>query len=169
MADEINLRYKLSEDELLGAIRAQSMRSWSFRFLVVLILIMLVYVGVQQIMYGATLDLFIFSLAPIVIVALILVVFTYYNPIVRYRIRKQPKYIAEQTWKFSEDNVHWKTEYSESTSEWKTYSKIVEDKQFFWLFLQSNLFTPIPKRAFSSPNELSRFRELLKRKIKPAQ
>jgi len=169
MADEIDLRYKLSEDELLGAIRAQSMRSWSFRFLVVFIFIMLVYVGVQQIMYDATLDLFIFSLAPIILVALILAVFTYYNPIVRSRIRKQPKYIAEQTWKFSEENVHWKMESSESTSEWKTYSKVVEDQQFFVLFLQSNHFTPIPKRAFARADELSRFRELLNRKIKPAQ
>lgn len=168
MVDEINLRYQLSEDELLGAIRAQSMRTWSFRFLVVFIFIMLVYVGVQQIMYGAPFDLFIFSLAPIILVVLILAVFTYYNPIVRYRIRKQPKYLAEQTWEFSEDNVYWKTEYSESTSEWETYSKIVEDKQFFLLFLQSNRFTPIPKRLFASVDETTRFRELLNRKIKPA-
>lgn len=166
MTDEIDLRYRLSEDELLGALRAQSMRSWSFRFLMVFIFILLVYVGVQQIAYAAAFEVFIFSLAPIILVALILGVFTYYNPIVRYRIRKQPKYLAEQTWEFFEDKVHWKTEYSESTGEWKNYARFVEDKQFFLLFLQSNLFTPIPKRVFASVDEQTRFRELLKRKIK---
>ncbi len=165
MDNEINLRYKLSENELLTAMRAQAMRTWSFRILIMFIAIMLVYVGIQLLTLNSSLDVALISLAPIVIVIVILAVFTYFNPIVRYRIRKEPKYIAEQTWRFSEDSVHWKTEYSESTSGWKSYARVVESKNFFSLFLQSNLFTPIPKRAFANADEESRFRELLKRKI----
>ena len=165
MDNEINLRYQLTESELLSALRAQSMRGWSFKFLVVFIAIMLIYAGVQLVAFNSSMDGMLILLTPIVIVILILALFTYLNPIVRYRIRKEPKYIAEQVWRFSEDNVNWKTEYSESNSGWKNYARVVESKDFFNLFLQSNLFTPIPKRAFANIDEETRFRELLKRKI----
>lgn len=165
MDNEINLRYQLSENELLSAMRAQSMRTWSFRFLIVFIVVMLVLAGVQVMLMNSPLDETMVLLAPIALVLVVLAAFTYFNPIMRYRIRKEPKYITEQIWRFSEDSVHWKTAYSESTSGWKSYARVVESKNFYSLFLQSNMFTPIPKRAFANAEEESRFRELLKRKI----
>jgi hypothetical protein len=165
MENEISLKYQLSESELMDAIRAQSMRTWSFRFLVVFILILFIYLGVQQLVYGTTLDWFLFTLAPIVIVSGVLAFFTYSNPLVRRRIRQEPKYTSEQAWQFSESGVQSKTAFGESKREWQVYPKVAEDAKYFILFLPSNAYTPIPKRAFASADELIRFRALLKRKV----
>ena len=165
MENEINLTYQLSENELMDVIRAQSMRTWSFRFLAGFIVILYAYIAVQQIVYGATLELMFFTLAPVILVTVILVLFTLSNPLVRRRIRKEPKYTCEQVWQFSEERIHWQTPYAEANRVWETYPRVEEDSKYFIFFLKSNAFTPIPKRAFASADEIIRFRELLKRKM----
>ncbi|MBI5031312.1 MAG: YcxB family protein [Chloroflexi bacterium] len=164
MDSEINLRYQLTENELLDAIRTQSMRTWSFRFLVAFILVVYIYIIVEQIIFRAPIESFGVTLAPVILVTVVFVFFTFSNPIMRRRIRKQPKYTCEQEWRFSEESIFWKTPYSEVKREW-TYPKTSENAKYFVLFLKTNAFTPIPKRAFANANEESRFRELLKRKI----
>ena len=164
MENEITLKYQLSQAELLGAIRAQSTRAWSFRFLGVFILGMIAYALVQQLVYGATLDWLVFTLAPVLIVAAALGVFTFYNPLMRRRIRQHPQFVSAQDWKFSDEGVDWQTIAGKSQREWQAYPRFSEDPNFFFLFLKSNAFVPIPKRAFASADEQARFRELLKRK-----
>ncbi len=165
MDSEINLRYQLTENELMDAIRAQSMRTWSFRFLVGFILVVYVYIAIEQIVFGPTLESLLVTLVPVMLVTVVLIFFTFSNPIMRRRVRQEPKYTCEQVWRFSEENILWKTPYSEVKREWAMYPKIAENAKYFFLFLKTNTFTPIPKRAFVNADEVSRFRELLKRKI----
>ena len=165
MTNEINLTYTPTEKELLAAIRTRSTNAWSFRILVLFLFSILILAGVQAVLYASTLDLVCFSLLPAAIVVGILGLFTYANPLLKKRIRQDPKYLAEQDWQLSEDEVHWKTQFSETKNQWTSYVKAGEQKDFFLLYPQSNLFTPIPKRAFANLDEQTRFRNLLKRKI----
>jgi len=165
MTDSIHLQFSPTEQELLAAVRTRSMRAWSFRGLVLFLMGMFVYAGIQAIVYNSAVDLICFSLAPALVVAAILGVFTYANPLLKKRIRQDQKYTAEQTWEFSEENVVWKTEFSETQNNWQSYKQAAEYKNFFLLYVQGNRFAPIPKRAFANADALARFRDLLKRKI----
>ena len=50
---------------------------------------------------------------------------------------------------------------------WKLFSKVIETKSFFLLVFHQRrkLFQMIPKRAFATPNDKARFRELAKSRI----
>ncbi|HXY79271.1 MAG TPA: YcxB family protein [Candidatus Bathyarchaeia archaeon] len=50
--------------------------------------------------------------------------------------------------------------------QWATYLKAQETPDFFLLYVRRTMAHPIPKRAFASAEEISQFREMLRRHVK---
>ena len=58
---------------------------------------------------------------------------------------------------------------SESNIQWQVYLKVIETKKIFMLYQAKALFFIIPKRAFSSNEQVDEFRELLHKNIEKFQ
>lgn len=161
---EIILRYQLTEDEVIDAMRTRILRSWSVRLLFLAAILFALITLVINLATGDV-TMIIMAIAPIVLVGG-LFVFFYYSPYTRARLRNEPRFFIEQHWRFGEDDIDHKTQHGESHQTWSTYTKAGETPHFFFLFLNQNQIAPIPKRAFANAQEQTRFRELLKRKLK---
>lgn len=80
----------------------------------------------------------------------------------------QPKFIFKQTEKFHEtyqltfslDAIDFQTASISSKLEWKMYHKLWENNDFFYLIQNKNIYTVLPKRAFSSLQEIDSFRDI---------
>ncbi len=161
MPSEINLRYKLTEDELLSMTRMSVMRAWYLRLTFILALVVFLGGGVAVLLGIEGIEPFILASGAIVLYFSLL----YYNPLTRWRVHREPKYFVEHAWRFDEDGVSSKTEFAESKNVWSAYPKVKENARFFMLYVDANRFAPIPKRAFTNREQADHFRELLKRKI----
>lgn len=161
---EIVLRYKLTEDEVVAAMRARLARSWSIRVLFIATAIFAIGSITLNWLKGDTSAALITFLPIVVIVGLFL--FFYYSPFTRTRMRNEPRFFIEQTWRFSESGTVHQTENGETRNAWSAYVQAGETARFFFLFFNQNLVAPIPKRAFANVDELNRFRNLLQQKIK---
>lgn len=160
---EIELRYTLTVDEAVSAMRSRILRNWSVRWLFLAASLFALTTLVFNLATG-DIALIIVAVVPIILVAG-LFIFFYYSPYTRARLRNEPRFFIEQHWRFGEDRIDHKTKQGESHQTWATYAKASETAQFFFLFLNHNQIAPIPKRAFANAQEQARFRELLKRKI----
>lgn len=161
---EILLRYQLTEDEVMDAMRTRIVRSWSVRLV---FLAAIVFALITLVVNLATGDvtLIIVAMVPIVLVGG-LFVFFYYSPYTRARLRTEARFFIEQTWRFGEEVIEHQTQYGRAHQTWSTYVQAGETPRFFFLFLSQNQIAPLPKRAFANAQEQTRFRELLKRKLK---
>jgi hypothetical protein len=83
----------------------------------------------------------------------------------RVWFRRNPKFREEYCLTFSPENIHFKTASIDSTLQWTNYERVVESPGLFLLMYGKGLFTLIPKRCFSSDEEINAFRALLKEKI----
>jgi hypothetical protein len=54
---------------------------------------------------------------------------------------------------------------SRAEHRWESFDRVVETPTVFLLYHSPTRFTPVPKRAFSSPRHVASFRELLRRAI----
>ncbi|MEW5720976.1 MAG: YcxB family protein [Chloroflexota bacterium] len=161
MPSEINLRYQLTEDELLSMNRMYVLRAWYLRLTFVLALVVFLGGGVLLLLGIRGIEPFILASGAILLYFSAI----YYNPLTRWRVHREPRYFTEHVWRFDDDGVSSQTEFAESKKTWSAYPKVKENARFFMLYLDENRFTPIPKRAFADREQLGHFRELLKRKI----
>jgi len=66
----------------------------------------------------------------------------------------------------SDDLVTLQSATARSEMRWTTFLKAQETADLFLLYVRKGIAHPIPKRAFTSAEELSEFRELLRRHVK---
>ncbi len=72
----------------------------------------------------------------------------------------------EQVLQFSDQGIHAITGAGEAKADWKSWVGYRETGEFFLLQIGPRAFQPLPKRAFTSPQEVTDFRNLLKQKVR---
>lgn len=91
------------------------------------------------------------------------------NPLKNYFIarawKNNPSLDHPITVEVEKEIIKMKTITFESSIQWQLYIKAVETKNLFMLYQAKALFNIIPKRAFSSDEQIEEFRELLRAKI----
>lgn len=91
------------------------------------------------------------------------------NPIKNYFISRAWKGLPNLhhpiTIDVDEERLKIKTFNCESSLQWQFHIKAIETKNLFILYQAKTLFNMLPKRAFSSDEEVKEFRELLRTKI----
>lgn len=160
---EIEIRYALTVDEAVKAMQARVAQSWSVRLLWLatgLFTLLTIGLGIVNGDVGVALT----AIIPVMLV-FGLYIFFYFGPFARARMSQESRFFIEQTWRFTEDETTQRTTHGESRNAWSAYVRAGETPQFFFLFLSQNIVAPIPKRAFKNAEQLSQFRELLKRKL----
>jgi hypothetical protein len=79
----------------------------------------------------------------------------------RIDFRRNPKFREEYHLTFSHENIHFQTASIDSTLQWTHYDRVIESPDLFLLMYSKGLYTLIPKRCFSSTEEINAFRDLL--------
>ena len=87
----------------------------------------------------------------------------------RKTFRQQKTMQLPYTLDFTNECVITKAEYGEAKLTWDFFRKWKEGKTLFTLYQSDPIMQVVPKRVFASPGEMSAFRELLVRKIGPAE
>jgi len=79
--------------------------------------------------------------------------------------RRTSNAAASVAWVFTRDHIRIRAAGGETQVGWKTFQKPAESRNVFFLYSTSNnrLVYIFPKRAFLSPVQMDRFRELLKK------
>jgi hypothetical protein len=167
----MELNIKLTADDYIKAnfvhMRPRPFIKWVGYFLLFVAVVVLGCSGFDAIVHRKG------FITPIVLAAsLAYLVFSFgiYYP---KRIRKiflQQK-LLQQSFSFAvtDEAVSSKAEYGQATLTWDIFRKWKESKDLFLLYQSDVLFHMMPKRCFSSAEDISRFRKLLYEKMGPAQ
>lgn len=92
---------------------------------------------------------------------LMMIFVLYVNP--KRVFKEELKFQDEYYIGFKDEGILFQTEHINSTIAWSHYSKVKENKNFFYLIYGKYMFTIIPKRTFSNNEEL--FRKLVEEKL----
>lgn len=163
MLGEINLRFKLTEGDLVTATRAVMMRSIVARLIILVCLGGLILVAVGAIFFGFD---------PMRVSSQILLMFTLgfllplLGPVILIRLRRDTKTSEEQAWRLTDSGVSIRTQEASSTLSWKSFTQTVESGRFYYLHLSTRVVLILPKRVFESRDQEITFRDLVKRKTK---
>jgi hypothetical protein len=163
MEKTISLRFKYTEEEYAAAMRLYLMRSpgLAIRFAVcslyaVACFFLLSWLGVGMEIIP------VFAVAaflPFILAFLLLFV------VPHQRFRSDPKFQDEYLLQFSDGGIHFKTPQIDSLLQWSIYNRVLENERFFILVYGKNTISVIPKRAFSSANQVADFKEMLRRNL----
>jgi hypothetical protein len=83
----------------------------------------------------------------------------------RNTMRTSPLFRSELRCVFSESGVEMATPASQSRVDWSGFHRAVELKEFVLLYMSSRVFYIVPKRSFSSPDQLEAFKSLVMKKM----
>ncbi len=89
----------------------------------------------------------------------------YYNVPHKMFERNPDFYGRTITFRFSEEEIYYFNEHSQTQMEWEYYKQVKETRDAFLLFQDTDFLSIIPKRIFVNQHEESNFRNLLKKKI----
>lgn len=81
----------------------------------------------------------------------------------------EPKLRNEYRLSFSDDGIGFKTDGIDSTLQWSVYESWLSDDDFYILYHGRRGLTVIPRRALALGNADTRLREILERRVSPAQ
>ncbi len=104
---------------------------------------------------------------PIVIGIIIFVGLAVWLP--AYNIGRRAKgnehLLAPTTWQFNDEQLSVHNQFTDARYDWAFFQGLVENKEYFFLRHSSNkrLYNFIPKRAFTSPEQMAAVRELFSR------
>ncbi len=84
----------------------------------------------------------------------------------RSQFRGSPSAKAPITLNVTDEGLHFRSQYTDSTVGWSAYVRWLERKTIFALFPNPKIFIVIPKRAFTVDQERD-FRELLRQHVAP--
>ncbi len=86
---------------------------------------------------------------------------------IRRQVDKNERLRQPTSWELTEEEIRLRNPTAESRFDWGTFSRFIETKSFFLLVhsASGNLFHYVPKRAFATQEEETRFRDLLTRKL----
>jgi hypothetical protein len=107
----------------------------------------------------------------------VVAVYVFFNPLtlIGARIRKQvadnPQLTPLTLWQLDEDQFALKTEFLDTKYAWSVFQKAVELERHY-LFIHTvneRVFTFLPKRVFTTPQQEADFRTLVEKKLGPIQ
>ncbi len=81
-------------------------------------------------------------------------------------ISQEKRYMDGMELRFTEDKVFWRGKDFKSEAEWSYMKEYLEDLVVFMLFIPYNRYLLLPKRIFESKDQMKKFRELVKSKVK---
>jgi YcxB-like protein len=144
-----------------GMMRPRTALLWNVLFGVSLAV--LTYFAYEAIRIGATND--ISGLLWAAGIVLFVGFFRFATPLVAARdfVRKNPNALGPVTQTVSSSGVRVQGERGEGTSPWNAYQRVRETRDLFLLYAQSNFAIIVPKRCFSSPDEIERYRQIIRR------
>lgn len=99
----------------------------------------------------------------LVLVGILLFALRFFLPqIAASRMWKLPKNQQEIFLEFSDEEIIYKTEGIDSKLKWSIFDSFIETPEAFLLLHSKWMFTLIPKRVLEQPEQLERFKQMLK-------
>lgn len=164
--NKVELRYSLTEQEYLSAVRFYLMRS---KRLMVRVIVWLVLVLAGLFLLNVVIDFILPIWFILALVVLIGVAFFhgYLVDLPRRYFRSDPKFRQEYNLTFTDAGIEFKTQDINSSIAWSLYTRVVENENFYILVYGENIpsLSILPKRAFRDSNEENDFRQMLRRHI----
>lgn len=162
MGKSLFLKFKYSEKEYIEAVKWYYSQSLNLKLDVVISVILICFGSLLWISGSESILNKILVLLGCIL--LLMIIFTLYvNP--KRVFRQEPKFQDEYNLSFNDEGILFETEHINSTIAWNHYSKVKENKRFFYLIYGKYMFTIIPKRAFLNTEEEDLFRKLVEEKL----
>ncbi len=163
MNNKITIHPTFPLDETIKAQLKLYFTSWSFKRMLIYLVIMLVILGIN-VFKNKNIDPFI-ALGPLFILILVVVLYFLTRNRIKKAILANPRLKEKITFTFSKDAFIEKGETFEVHHEWSEYQKIKETKDYFFLYANTKSAIILKKEDFK--NQLSHFKKLtLKTPIK---
>jgi hypothetical protein len=167
--EPIQITFSLTPLDYERAIRFNSLRqrtTW-----INAIIVFGVMIGILYFVYGPESFSFYSILMLLIAVPLAVLIATVglFPYVTRFQMTRDPASAMRQEWSFSETELQQITEHSQGRISWQMFKCYRESRDAFYLIRRSNprLFHILPKRAFASPQDIERLRELLKNSFVP--
>lgn len=84
-------------------------------------------------------------------------------------VRNTPALQGPTRWTFSDAGIRTDGPTAQSEVQWKSFTQIRETKRQFLLYPQNNIAYVVPKRCFSTVNEMVTFREMVRKRFPSAK
>lgn len=160
MEKSLNLRFKYTEKEYAEAVKLYYLNSLNIKIDIIISVILIFFGSFFWITESESiLNKILVLLGCIMLLMMIFVL--YVNP--KRVFKEELKFQDEYYIGFKDEGILFQTEHINSTIAWSHYSKVKENKNFFYLIYGKYMFTIIPKRTFSNNEEL--FRKLVEEKL----
>ncbi len=164
MEETVKLKFSYTQDEFVKAERRYLFASGTITGpSVVIIAVILVF----SVLYCFLSSFSVFSVVLLIAALLVLMlgcVVYFYIPEKKFQMNS--KYHEEYELTFSEEGIHFKTPSIDSRLEWDIYSELWENDKFYFLIQAKQIYTIIPRRAFSGQAEEERFEAIALRALK---
>ena len=159
----VTLRFKYTEAEYVAAVR-QYFDPFRAKFTAVFGVLLLA-LGVFASLVSED------SIAPwfLIIAGLLALGMFYLNYYAAPRrwFRRAARPREEYTLHYSDAGIVFHAKDIDSTLQWSLYQAVCETEQFYFLIYGKDMFSVIPKRAFTSAEQEQAFRDLLRRHVDP--
>jgi hypothetical protein len=159
----LNIKFRYTEKEYSEAVKLYYSDSLNIKVDIIISIIM-IFIGSFFWITGNDSIINIIAILLGCILLLMMILVLYVNP--KRVFRQEPKFRDEYNLNFKNDGILFQTEHINSSIAWNHYSKIKENKNFFYLIYGKYMFTIIPKRTFSNREDEEFFRKLIGEKIK---
>jgi hypothetical protein len=83
----------------------------------------------------------------------------------KIEFQRNPKFREEYHLTFSHENIRFQTLSFDSTLQWTYYERVIESPSLFLLMYGKGLYALIPKRCFSSNDQIDAFRALVRETV----
>lgn len=159
-SDTIDLKFQMTRNDLVSALREQAFRSWLLWLVVGVFVVRLAMEIYYVVTLGAVPDGNIFS--PWIAIALALFVFF---PLIVVRFRTDSRVFDEQAWRFTDTGFTFTAHQESSDFVWDKLQKITLDGSFYQLHFSKQNVALIPRRAFPNLQLETEFKNLAKQKV----
>lgn len=171
MADSLTFKYTLAEEDFVLALRAHAfgrMPRWLRWIALAALLFVLVSAVHYVISWPSARN---FGMFWLIFVAVFPVVWFcwvwWWHP---KRVAREAPYLnAGVEGTASVDGIASRSRLGNHEAGWGSYSAAFESADHFLLYLGRNVFNPLPKRAFTNPQDVIRFRELIRAHVPKAR
>lgn len=167
MSDSITFKYTLTEGDFVQSIRAHAFKRKPWWALWVL-LAALVFVDVSWVMYvidrprleaGEIIGMIMATVGPAILVWWV----WWGHP---KRVARGAPYLGvDIAGTVSLHGIASHSALGKVEATWASYSTVFESADHFLLYLGRNVFNPFPKRCFSNPKDVDRFRQLIRENV----
>lgn len=160
----LELIFKYSQSEYVKAYRQYLIASKTISIPNIIILVLAIAFSSA---FAIMSKLDVWSVALLVtcfFVLLIGIILYFLTPI--HIFKSTAKFHEEYYLAFSDEKIIFKTATIDSELAWETYTKIWDNKDFYYLIQHPKIYTIIPKRAFLNEEAMQNFERLAESKLK---